>query len=286
MRRPLLIALLAVIVALGAATAVLFQKSQQTSASFTDSEKRYNSAIDAIAEIQDSLNAIVVGDTTVAALSQRLESEQGLTRTQSEAAMQRISVINASIQRTKVRINDLETRLEKSGIRVASLTRMVNSLKRNVSAKEEMIAGLSTRVDSLQTAVAGLQSDVQAKQDTITAKDQTIEERRRELATVFYVVGTRKDLQKSGVLVNKGGVLGLGKTAMLSGNYNESLFTPIDTDQQTTVDTPAAKTEKVKVISPQATSSYELTKSGDRVQLHILDPVEFRKVKHLVIITG
>jgi hypothetical protein len=127
---------------------------------------------------------------------------------------------------------------------------------------------------------------VQAKQDTITAKDQTIEERRRELATVFYVVGTRKDLQKSGVLVNKGGVLGLGKTAMLSGNYNESLFTPIDTDQQTTVDTPAAKTEKVKVISPQATSSYELTKSGDRVQLHILDPVEFRKVKHLVIITG
>lgn len=286
MRRPVLVALVAVIVALAAATAVLWQKNRTTTASYNDSESRYSGAIEAIAEIQDSLNAIVVGDTTVASLARRLETEQTLTQPQSEQAMERISVINASIQRTKERINELEARLEKSGIRIASLQRMVSGMRKNVAAKEEMIAGLTARVDTLSTQVATLETTVQANQDTILARDHSLENRRRELATVYYVVGSQKELKDSGVLVAKGGVLGLGKTVTLSGTYNDNLFTPLDTDQQTVIATPATKVEKVKVLSPQPSGSYEVSTAGDRVELRIVDPVEFRKVKHLVIVTS
>ncbi|MBI1797557.1 MAG: hypothetical protein HYR74_10950, partial [Candidatus Eisenbacteria bacterium] len=72
----------------------------------------------------------------------------------------------------------------------------------------------------------------------------------------------------------------------LTGTYKDSLFTPMDTDQMQTVETPAAKVDQVQVLSAQASSSYELTMTGDKVQLRILDPVEFRKVRHLVIVTG
>ena len=50
--------------------------------------------------------------------------------------------------------------------------------------------------------------------------------------------------------------------------------------------TPATKTTKVQVLSPQPTSSYEVKLEGNQVELHILDPKEFRKVKHLVIMTA
>ena len=112
-----------------------------------------------------------------------------------------------------------------------------------------------------------------------------IEEKRSELGTIYYIVGTKKDLTASGVIVAKGGFLGLGKTMQLSGRYDDSLFTAMDTDQQTAVQASAAKLERVKVLSSQPTSSYELKLEGDKVALHILDPKQFRKVRHLVIMT-
>ena len=51
------------------------------------------------------------------------------------------------------------------------------------------------------------------------------------------------------------------------------------------VATPAPRATKVEVLSPQPVGSYELRTVDGKVELHILDPVEFRKVKHLVIMT-
>ena len=45
-------------------------------------------------------------------------------------------------------------------------------------------------------------------------------------------------------------------------------------------------TPKARVLSAQPASSYELKLEGEEMELHILEPREFRKVKHLVILTG
>ena len=138
------------------------------------------------------------------------------------------------------------------------------------------------RVDSLQTRVSGLETEVQTGQETIRARDAALEDKRRELSTVLYIVGTRKELTAAGVVVAKGGFLGMGKTVQLTGRYDESLFKRLDTDQDRLVSAPSAK---VQVLSAQPTSSYELAVGADRTELHILDPQEFRKVRHLVIMT-
>lgn len=83
--------------------------------------------------------------------------------------------------------------------------------------------------------------------------------------------------------IAKGGVLGIGKTVQPSGRFNETLFTAMDTDQETVIRAPSAK---VKILSPQPVSSYELRVEGNQTEIHILDPKEFRKVKHLVIMTA
>ncbi len=84
------------------------------------------------------------------------------------------------------------------------------------------------------------------------------------------------------MVVAKGGFLGMGKTLQITGHLDESLFKRLDTDQDRLVSAPSAK---VQVLSAQPTSSYELAVGADRTELHILDPQEFRKVKHLVIMT-
>ena len=44
-----------------------------------------------------------------------------------------------------------------------------------------------------------------------------------------------------------------------------------DTDQETVVRAPATKVEKVRVLSPQPTSSYELVANGDQVELRVAE---------------
>jgi len=283
MRGIALFLLIAVVVLLIGATAVLFRKYEKSTTDFAESQTRYNEAINAIAEIQDSLFAITAGDSAIGTLSQGLQTEQSLTQPQTRQALDAIAVINKSITRTKEKIRDLEGRLKKTGVRAAGLQKMIASLKISVAEKEALVNMLNGRVDSLQVQVAGLEGAVQQGQETIRARDVTLEERRSELATIYLLMGTKKELSASGVIVSKGGFLGMGKTVQLTGRFDESQFSRLDTDQEKLVRTPSPK---ARVLSAQPTSSYELKLEGEQMELHILDPKEFRKVRHLVIMTG
>lgn len=290
MRKPILYTLVAVVVLLAGATGALFMKYRKAATDYANmktSEEaattRYTETIDAIAEIQDSLNAITVEDKSVPMISKDLAVEQRLGEPSGQQALDRVAMLRAVVLRSKQRIRNLESGLKTSGIKIAGLNKMLANLKHTVTEKEGLIAELSGRVDSLQTTVAGLATEVQQNQDTIREREQTIEQKRRELATVYVAVGTKKELASKGVIVAKGGVLGLGKTLTPSALASGEAFTPLDTDQETVIRTPSAK---VRVLSSQATSSYELKLVEGHVELHILDAQEFRKIRQLVILTA
>jgi chromosome segregation ATPase len=289
MRKPALYALIAAVVVLIGLAVALFVGYQRKSADYANmktaeetSRAGYAEAFNAITEIQDSLNAIAPGDSTVRMLAAGAQSELKVTEAMRRDALERIALLNASLQRNKDRIRRLESGLKKSGLQVASLERMISDLKEQAMQKETYIAQLAGQVDSLKTTVSGLQTQVQENQETIRARDQSLEERRSELATVYYVVGSKSELVKAGIVTSKGGVLGVGKTLAVTGSYDESRFRALDTDRETVVPTTAAK---VQVLTGQPVSSYELKLEGGHTDLHILDPREFRKVRHLVIMT-
>jgi len=285
MGKSMRVVVIAILVLLLGSIAVLYRKVQSTSASYTaiktseeSTQDRYAAAINSIAEIQDSLSAIDLGaPTTGLTPSGNLQTEQRLTPSQGDEAMARIAVLKAGIERTKVRINQLESSLHKSGVKNKGLEKLVADLKQNVADKEQLVTELSARVDSLTNEVSGLATQVQVTQDTVRTQ-------RAELGTVYYVIGKKSDLTKQGVVEAKGGVLGMGKTLRPTGNYNQALFTPLDTDNQDVVFIPSAK--KAQVVSAQPPSSYSLTASGSGLELRILDPQAFRQIKHLVIVTA
>jgi len=283
MRKPVVFVLAALAVMLVGATAVLTYKYQKTTkdlamvqAEREATNDRYSNAINEIAVIQDSLNAIALGDSAAALLPTQLQSELSVRQTQSDAALARIATIRAGIERTKERITQLDASLKQNGIEMKGLRRMIANLRRDVAEKEAYAAELAQRVDSLQTTVTGLVAEVQLS-------DETIETQKREMGTIYYVIGTRKDLTTTGVVEATGGFLGLGKTLKPSGVVDENAFTAINTDLENVIRIPAARAQ---VVSAQPPSSYELQLVGDQLELRILDAQRFRTVKHLVIVTA
>lgn len=288
MRKGVGVLLGVICVLLLGATAFVYSKYKQTTVQFAqatadqaDMQQRYDRAVNEIVSIQDSLSAIVLGpnDSRAVPPETQLETPQTLHDT----TLSRISMLKAAIERTKDRIEELDARLKKSGVRIQGLEKMVAGLRSSVAEKEERIASLSTQVDTLNVKVAGLTTTVDTQQIEITQKQDEITAKQHEIATVFYTMGTKKELQNSGVVESRGGVLGFGKTLKPSGQFNESAFTALDTDQENVIRIPA---EKAQVISAQPAGSYVIQPIGEKaVELRILNAQEFRKIKHVVILT-
>lgn len=273
----------------GAATALYMQnqKTQEQLASTKLSESqvqdRYDRTIESIAEIQDSLDAIAVGPEGRAMFEGKTEAERRMSGPNRQDALDRIAALRTSIAQNKQRIQELEQNVKKSGVQVKSLNRLIASLKRNVTEKEDEIAILNTRVESLSTQVTTLTTTVAEREDTLRTRDTQLEDKRRELATIYYVVGDKDRLKDSGVIETKGGVLGVGKTITPSRTPDLAVFQPLDTDQETVIRT---GTPKARLISAQPAGSYQLQLVNGQMELHILNPTEFRKVKQVVILSS
>jgi hypothetical protein len=160
---------------------------------------------------------------------------------------------------------------------------MLANLKTQLADREQLVASLTARVDSLQTNVSSLAASVVEHELQNAAQRDSLELVRHELGTVYYVVGSRQDLLKSGVVVAHGGVFGLGKTLDPTGIVDEAAFQAVDTDQDSVITIAAPH---ARVLSPQPPDSYSLEPVNGKLELHIRDARAFRKVRHVVILTA
>ncbi len=289
MRRPVLFILTGVIVLLLGTASVLFQLYRKAVAMQRDSVARgntershYDRAFGAIAEIQDSLNAIATGSALMALSTESHGSRGGTVEQRKRRALDRIAAVDARIRENKAKILLLEGEIQKGGVKTVGLEKTIAALKQSVARAEGTVAQLKGRVKAMTTRVATLEDDVHEKNDSLVAHAKTIEEKRRELATVHYIIGSKKELTERNLVVGDGGVLGLGRSLQVSRHLSDATFTPWDTDRITVIRFPA---RKAVVLSAQPSSSYSLEPDGDQMTLTILDAGEFRKVKQLVIRT-
>ena len=282
-------AMLAVIIVLLGTCAMLFQsyraatpRQRELEAREHAERLRYARALDAIAEIQDSLNGIAAVELPLPSAHRPSAFSEQRTGESSRTALSRIAEIGSLVQRSKHRIAQLEATLNRSTFEFAAVKRLLESAKRSASQKELLVRQLRARVRSLDTRVDGLESEVERRHAIIQARDQTIEEKRRELGTIYFVMGTKRALRAQGLIVAKGGVLGVGKTMQPSSIADDRLFTMLDTDRESTLTVPSPK---ARVLSAQPASSYSLLAEGDNMVLHIRNPRSFREVRQLVIMT-
>lgn len=275
MRRNIQVAIAVLVLVFAAASAVFYRMYTKATSSLEAAEvaeratqEQYAQAISEIAEIQDSLATIMPEGEKLPAGSS-YSQERALGGPNSQEILERIASVRAGLQRGKERIAKLEADLEATGQRLGGLQKLVAGLRRSVKEKEEQLATLTTQLAQVQ--------------DTLRVHDEILVQKQQQLATVYFVAGPKSELMKSGVIEARGGVLGIGKTLKPSAKAPEALFSVLNTDQEVVLPLDA---KKAQVVTAQPLSSYELRLVDGRMQLHILDPEEFRKVRQLVIVTA
>lgn len=289
MKRTLLIGL-AVVVFVGLTTGVflLTRHNQELGVKYAASvvagdslRTRFDAALVSIAEIQDSLTAILPSESAVMNVSQDVERGGPLTASRKDQVLRTISDLNESISRSKEMIKRLEEALAARDVQVASMERIVSNLKKTVANREQMIQTLTARVEVLEVQVTTLRADVETGRQQIAEQEQVIENKRREISTIYYLAETKKKLKELGVVRDSGGLIGIGKSTRLSGQFPERFFTRIDTDAQQTLQVAG---KKPVVLSAQNTASYQIVPiRPDLAELRITNPEEFRKVRYLVV---
>jgi hypothetical protein len=192
-----------------------------------------------------------------AMLSTRLTNESDLAAVKEEraAVVKRLSQLVARLDSSQARVEALRSRAAKLARRdstllaqvawyektVADLRQTVEDQKaeyESVIAKQNtQIASLSARVDTVTTDNVRLSGEKLALSDTVGALTT-------EKNTAYYVIGTKDELVKEGILVEEGHrrfLLVGGRSVSLARSLDPSKFTRIDRLRDRTITFPAGE---------------------------------------------
>lgn len=163
------------------------------------------------------------------------------------------------------RVNDAESRLAASRQRVAALTgdtktlttqlaqfdSTITAFKSIIENQKAEIASLTAQVGSLQGENVVLKTDkaqLTVEKEALTTEKVALTVERN---TVYYVIGTKDELRKKGIIVKRGGILGIGATDIPATTLNPADFTSID------------KTTTSEITLPKADKSYRVLSRQD-----------------------
>src|SRR5216117_4318642 len=191
----------------------------------------------------------------------------------------------AKLRYVVARVQQTESALNESRDRIKNLTSLSDSLR----------ATLDSTASNLQSVIASQKTTIDLLTDRVNALTEENVALKDSLATGYYIVGTRDELKKKGILTEQGGgrVLFIlwrtGKTMQPARNLDPRLFTAIDTRQVTQIPLPSTRAQ-YQVASLQDLD-YIAEQRGDHNKysgvssLTITSPVDFwRTSKFLVII--
>ena len=187
-----------------------------------------------------------------------------------------LSAIKARLAQNHALLNQMERRMKESNNQNSVLAKTISQMKERLQQQDEQIVVLENKlaaanvtIDSLQTQVAETQEQVQVQTEAKEAAMNAYTEADAQLNTVYYAMGTNKELKENGLLEKKF----LGATKVLKGDVNESYFTKADKRELTSIVTGA---KKIKIWTNMPAGSYEEIKDAQGyITLKITNPDEF-----------
>ncbi len=206
------------------------------------------------------------------------------------------------------KVKDLTARVKRSESRLATTSRRLRNLTSESDSMKVVLSSYASSIADLQSLVEGQKVTI----ETLTGELEQVRELNTRLAssnaelvdtvgaletrenTVYYLIGTKKDLLKQGVIVEEGGTRFLlftrtGETLRPAAKLDPSLFQMADRRQLTEVMLPNPDKE-YQLVSRQnlayATApELEPGKGKFRGNLQIVEPAAFWGAsKYLIIV--
>lgn len=225
-------------------------------------------------EIEKNLNVIKEKEQII-----NVSKPGELTQEQKERINEDILEIYKLIKRYKWKINKMKKEFKAMNIRIDEMNRMISSLNKRIKEKDEEIetlklklSGMNILVDSLFKNIDSLYLDNEVKKNEIAVKTT-------KLNSVYYVVGSKKELVEKNIIDKKGL---LGKNISLQNDFNKEYFTLIDASVAAGIPIFA---KKATVITNHPSSSFSLnTFEGQVDSLKISNKDDFWSITRYCVI--
>jgi len=240
------------------------------SGQLTEKEKALQDFVTAFNEVQDNLNAIKEKEKIVTA-----SSKTGDVKSKEEQIKEDIQAIYDLMSKNKNRISSLSKKLKDSNSKIKGLEEMIANLQAQIDAKEGEIADLKSQLEAKNIELSNIQMNLETVEAESSAKTE-------KMNTVYYAIGTKKELIEKNVITKEGGFIGIGKSTKVKDDFNKEYFTKVDASQTSSISIGA---KKAKILSNHPSSSYKLIGEGKVEKIEITNTEDFwSSSKYLVII--
>lgn len=276
--------LIAVILGLGTACKspqndeALLQQRDSLILVIDEREASVNDFVNSFNEVERNLNEISEKQNIIL-----FSANKDINASQKERINAEIKAINNLMEANAKKLNQLNSKLKKSDRKNVALENTTILLNEQLKQKIKELKVLNDKISSLNLNVAQLQVCIDSLYIELNEQAQTIAETGVELRTAYYVVGETKELVKAGLIDKEGGLLGMGRTAKLSDNLDNSKFTKIDYTQVTSIE---VNGKNAKIITSHPDDSYTMNKTGKVIDnITITNPEKFWSASKYLVIT-
>jgi hypothetical protein len=185
------------------------------------------------------------------------------------------------LESVRRRLADVEDSSRVRGERLLESARDNERLRSEVEEHLRTIEGQKDLISTYLVRIAELETQVTALTDStrkLTEANEILADSLRRITTranaAWYVVGTRDQLVRAGVLTEEGGILGFGKSLTPSRAMTRNIFTRIDRLRDTVIALPEAKEYKIISRHDPGLVSIEVSASLGGT-MRIKDPERF-----------
>ena len=193
-----------------------------------------------------------------------------------------IRAIGELMLRNKREIAMLERRLKKSNNQNRQLQQMIAHLTEELNEKDAQITALQSQLAQTNVALKDVIQQFNDSLKVVSRQKTQINLMTTTMNTVYYAIGTKKELKKKGVITKEGAIIGLGGATELKQNFNTSYFTKAD---MTTLHAIPLFSKFQKIVTNNPSGSYTIAGNNKSDSLVIKDPKTFwSQSKYLVII--
>ncbi len=196
-----------------------------------------------------------------------------------------LSVIKERLAANKKLLAEMEAKVNAAGNNNSVQAKTIAQLRQHIEQQDAKIAQLEAELSSARSTIDTLNVRVAQGEEQVRVETAAKEEAQaaavaaeNEANTVYYAIGTNKELKQKGLLEKKF----LGATKVLKGDFDASYF--VTADKRTLKSIPC-NAKKVKIWTNMPESSYRIVgeKDGPKT-VEIVNPERFWSLSsHLII---
>jgi hypothetical protein len=258
----------------------LQEKNVRLQAEYEKKDSMLNELFVSINDIERNLSDITAREKLI---TEAPSDEKRMNMDVRDKIIDEIILINNIMEENKKRLASLQDQLKKSNTRISSLEETIKMLTVRLEEKEMELASLKEQLMKLNFTIETLNATVDTLREETTSQSKVISQQDAmigEMNTVWYVIGTKKELEEKGIIEKAGGLFS-GEMVM-SEMINPDYFTT--TDMRTLSKIPFDGS-KATLVTVHSEGTYRLLQENEKYTgIEILDAKEFWKSSRFLVI--